>query len=348
MVVPFAFLENVILVEIALVIFIIILAYVLKYYFYLKTKKEKRIIDSMEQSIVSAVASQTPLSESAFPKSWRRLDLILPLFFKLDSTINSSYWLEMKATMVRTILLPIARKKFNSRLWMNRLHSAQCFELGMEDQDEIIVSTLLEDKIPLVHLHAAIAAIKFSSVTLINLIINAMAKKRRLSQTVYLKVFDMAAPHSKQFISDRMNTENDPFIRSTCYKILSNYKDTATPMDTSADIHSNNMELRLAAIRYTAYADKSNAVPLLVSLLSDPHWEVRAASNRLLGELNATQAIDEISNCLKDQVWWVRVNAATTLKNFGEIGIKVLNEQDPKSDLYAYETAMHVLNKSLT
>lgn len=348
MVVPFAFLEKFILVEIALVVFIIILAYALKYYFYRKANNDKRISNQIQESIVSAVASQSSLSESTFPKSWKRLDIILPLFFKLDSTIDSPHWPEMKATMARTILLPVARKKFDSRRWMNRLYSAQCFELAMEDQDEAIISFLLEDKIPLVHLHAAIAAIKFSSASLINLVINAMAKKRRLSQTVYLKVFDLAAPHSQQFIIDRLNTENDPFIRATCYKILMNFKDKLPAIDTTNDINANNMELRLAAIRYTAFADKSHAVPLLVSLLSDTRWEVRAASNRLLGELNATQAIDEISHCLKDQVWWVRVNAANTLKSFGEIGIKVLNEQDPSVDLYAYETAMHVLNKPLT
>ena len=257
----------------------------------------------------------------------------------------SQYWPEMKKDS-QCCTITIARNKYQSRIWMNRLLSTQCFELWMRNQDEEIICKLLEDNIPLIQLHATIAALKFSTIKLINLVINIMSKRGRLGQAVYLKVFDIATPQTREFVGDRLKTEKDYFVRATCYKILMTFKEYNASIDTSADIHSNNMELRLASMRFTSLAQKSDAIPLMISLLSDPQWEIRAASNRILGDLHASQAIPEITNGLRDKNWWVRVNAANTLKGFGKAGLQILNAQDPVKDIYAYETAMHVLNKT--
>lgn len=346
MTVPYVLLEWIIRIEILFVIFLIIITYALKYYFNLQSNRDKRISDEIESHLDKIAIENVTVNADHFPERWRRLDILLQLIFKLDTTMKSHAWPEMKQTIATIILLPIARKKYASRIWMNRLLSSQCFELWMENQDEEIVCKLLDDKIPIIHLHATIAAIKFSSIKLINLVINNMAKRRRLGQAVYLKIFDQAAPQARQFIEDRLKTERDFFVRATCYKILITFKEFNTDIDTTADIRSSNMELRLSAMRYCSLAQKNDAIPLLISLLSDPQWEVRAASNRLLGDLHASQAISEIANGLKDKNWWVRVNAANTLKGFGETGLQILNAQDPVQDKYAYETAMHVLNKS--
>jgi hypothetical protein len=346
MIVPYGLLEWIIKIEIIFVILLIIITYLLKYYFNNKAKKIKRISDEIENYLTIAISEDKPINPEQFPKDWRRLDILLQLIYKIDSAIDSPAWITIKKTMAHTLLLPIARKKYNSYFWMNRLLSVQCFEFWMENQDEEKVCRLLEDKIPLVHLHATIAAIRFSSIKLVNLVINIMSKKRRLGQAVYLKVFDIATTQTKEYVEDRLKTENDFFVRATCYKILMTFKEYNTTIDTSADINSSNMELRLAAMRFTSLAQKSEAIPLMISLLSDPEWEVRAASNRILGELHASQAMPEIANSLRDKNWWVRVNAANTLKGFGDTGLQILNSQDPVKDKYAYETAMHVLNKT--
>lgn len=346
MIVPYGLLEWIIKIEILFVILLIIVTYVLKYYFVVKAKKIKRISDEIETHLITTVQENKPVNAELFPKEWRRLDILLQLLFKLDLTIKSPSWTGIKQNIADVILLPIARKKYKSHFWMNRLLSIQCFELWMEMQDEDIVCKLLEDKIPLVHLHATIAAIKFSTIKLVNLVINIMSKRRRLGQAVYLKVFEIATPETKEYVEERLKTEKDFFVRATCYKILMTFKEYNTAIDTSTDVHSSNMELRLAAMRFTSLAQKSESIPLMISLLSDPQWEVRAASNRILGELHASEAIPEISNGLRDKNWWVRVNAANTLKGFGEAGLQILNAQDPVKDRYAYETAMHVLNKT--
>lgn len=344
---PYNLLEWIIKLEIILIFLLIIITFISKFYFNFKAKRNQRISNEIEKHLTLVIEGKTPLNAENFSKQWRDLNILLLVMFKIDNTINTSVWTEIKETIADIVLLPIAREKYKSRIWMNRLLSTQCFELWMSAQDENEVCKLLEDKIPLIHLHATIAAIKFSSEKLINLVINIMSARRRLGQAVYLKIFEIAPPQTKDIVENRLKAEKDFFVRATCYKILMELKDYNAILDIDADIYSTNMELRLSAMRYTSLANKDHAIPLLIKLLQDPQWEIRAASNRLLGDLHATKAIPEITNTLKDKNWWVRVNAANTLKNFGEEGLMVLNAQDPKKDKYAYETAMHVLNKTI-
>ncbi len=347
MIVPYTLLKNIIWIEISLVILIIIITYSLKFLFYLNERHKKRLSEQIEFYLSTFLLTKQSFSEKDFLKQWKRLDLVLPIIYKIDQTNHDESWNAVRDAVVRNVLLPIARKKYDSYRWMNRLLSVQCFEIAMDDHDEEMVCNLLMDKIPLIHMHAVIAAVRHSTITMINIVISSMAEKRRLGQTVYLKVFEQAAPHTRDFIESRLNMETNPYTRATCFKILLEFpmSQSELSIDTSADINSPNIELRLAAIRFTAYAHRENAIPLLIELLSNESWETRATCARLLGDLNSKSVIPELTKCMKDPVWWVRVNAANSLKNLGDEGLNVLHTQDPNVDLYAYETAMHVLNK---
>lgn len=347
MIVPYRLLENIIWIEILLVVLIIIIAYLLKFLFYLSERHHQRLTAQIEFYLSTIMVSSQPLSEQNFLKQWRRLDLVLPVIHKFDLIHQDQAWKTLKETITETILLPIARKKYNSYRWMNRLLSCQCFEIAMSEHDEEIVCSLLLDKIPLVHMHAVIAAVKHSTITMTNMVITSMAEKRRLGQSVYLKIFELAPLKTRDFVISRLSMEENPYTRASCYKILLTFPltESESSISTTADINSPNIELKLAAIRFTAYSHKKNSIPLLTELLSSENWETRATSARLLGDLNSNTVIPELTNCLKDPVWWVRVNAANSLKNLGNDGLTVLYAQDPNVDLYAYETAMHVLNK---
>lgn len=345
MIAPYRLLEWIIWIEILFVVLLIIITFLLRFYFYLRAKHNLHIANEVKVYLEKIVRENGKINTSDFPKKWRSLDILLPLIFSLDNTIKSDSWLRTKKEVADSVLLPIARKKYKSYIWMNRLLSTQCFELWMEKEDEDHVAKLIDDKIPIIHFHAIVAAVKFGTPKLINHVIDNMSKKRRLGQTVYLKIFEEASPTVREYVEERFKSEKDNFARATCYKILMVFKEYNSSIDTVADMNSPNMELRLSAMRYTSLAKKENAIPLLLNLLSDPQWEVRAASIRLLGDLHAVDAIDQIADGLKDKSWWVRVNSANTLKSFGESGLAILNAQTPEKDKYAYETAMHVLNK---
>ena len=347
MIVASSLLKSVIIIEIALVFIIILLTFLLKGIFYLKIRRDKRIKQEIEDFMSGLFLSDSHFSSSVFLRRWKRLDLLMLSLSELDQTLDGPSWAFIKNELAAQVMLPLARKKSNSRRRVTRLLVAKCFALFMEKQDESVVCALLEDKTPMIHLHAAIASVKFGSPTTINAVINSMSHQRRLGQTIYLTVFETADPQIYKIIVQRMKTEHDPYLLTACYKILMLFPPGEVSVN-NADLNSETIDLQLAAIRFEAYTNGKQSIQRVTQMLTNPHWEVRAACCKLLGDLYATQALTELGDCLRDPIWWVRVNAANALKCLGDQGVHILKSQQTSDDLFAHETAMYVLNTPST
>jgi hypothetical protein len=330
------------------VIFLIIIAtYMISSIFFLQKHKEERIKNQIESYFKNVITNFSEAQSIFFPRRWRKMDLILPIIQKFDRMGIGDTWEKLRVQIIHKVLLPLARKKATSWFQIRRILSAQCFCLGMEEQDVEVVRGLLQDSVPIIYLNAAIAAINLGDELLINQIIDNMTPIRRLGQTIYLKLFDGAAPQIVKIVKTRLAQETDPYAKAICYKILMIFSKDSSRVVSSlcTDIHSDNIELQLSSIRYMAYNYSKQSISDLLKLSEDPRWEVRATSCRLLGELDAKQALEVLSRCLKDKVWSVRINAANALKSIGEEGVEILRIQNPQIDRFAYETAISVLNK---
>ena len=75
----------------------------------------------------------------------------------------------------------------------------------------------------------------------------------------------------------------------------------------------------------------------------DSDWEVRAEAIKGLQQLYAIQTIPKLAFLLNDPVWWVRLQAALTLKSFGNEGISILTTQDKEREPLAYEISQYTL-----
>ncbi len=75
---------------------------------------------------------------------------------------------------------------------------------------------------------------------------------------------------------------------------------------------------RMATITALADSGSDLAVPPLVTLLSSPRGEERAAAADGLGKLGAQRAIDQIKPLLQDEDFTVRVSAAASLYRLGD------------------------------
>ena len=72
---------------------------------------------------------------------------------------------------------------------------------------------------------------------------------------------------------------------------------------------------------------------------------MKVAALGCLGKLNAKSVISNIADCLSDSEWWVRITAGQVLKSMGDDGIRILNEQTPAKDKFAYDVAQSLLKK---
>jgi hypothetical protein len=341
----YGFLWAVIFFEIALVFFIVIIAFVYKFYYSSKAAKIKLHTQELRDYLESLIQGKDTFSEGAIHSTWKKMEIVLPVILEFEAKEKAPLWEKTKKELVNTVLLPLAREGAEDRYWVTRMLAAQSFQFDTNLEDTRYIVKLLEDKIPLIHLHAAMAAIIDGNKDAIFRLIEIMAKYNHYSHAIYLQLFEPSYTYIPDFIQEFLALNQDPLIRWVCYEILIKYPPIHNLDSIDEDVKSDNQELQINAIKYYKYAMGEKAVPKLLELLNTQKWGARVICLHCLGSLKATSVIPDIEKCLHDHVWWVRTAAAQALKQMGDEGLAVLNEQSEEKDRYAYDAAMHALNK---
>lgn len=335
--------EIIIIIEFVLVAVIVLLTYFLKGIYVFRETYNKKLITQIDDYLNNLIASNLPFNKKRFQRQWKKINIIVPIFQDFDTNKNNSSWQKIRNDFIHMVLLPLARDAASSKNWSLRLYASEVFSLDRLEQDDKFITELVKDDVPLVSINASKAAILHNCDEAVNFIITKMASERRLTQAIYMQTFDDAPPKTHAIIDKRLMTEKDPYARAACYNILAKYPPEKISWNMDADLESTNIELRLASIRFITKSKKKAAIPMLINLLDDASWEVQVVVIHCLNDLKAEEAISKLAICLHSLNWWVRLNAAQVLKNFGDSGVKVLKRIDATQDKYAYEMAQHVL-----
>jgi HEAT repeat protein len=264
--------ENIILIEFLAIAMVIIFCYVLKLFYFLKRKRKKQYTALIESHLLELVSTKKPFSKSNFPPSWMKMDVLVIIINKLDRNISSPEWGKIRMSLLHSVVLPLARRAANSYYWILRFYAAESFSLAGEAQDEKLILSLVNDKVPLVYLNALTAALNYGAERAIDVIIKKMAQERALTQGAYLQAFSTVSSTTRPLIEKYLQKSIEPFERATCYKILNQYPADKITWDLTEDIQSNNLELKIATIRFIAYNHLKNVIPILIKLLQDPEW----------------------------------------------------------------------------
>lgn len=337
--------QYIIIIEFALIFILVLSTYLLKGLFNIRSRQRQKYTEGMEDFFKTLIKNTAQYDPSKFKKAWYKIELIIPVLEKLSKEHSHTIWRNILQDFCNKTLLPLARKNIKSRNWALRYYVAQSFSLCYEKADESNIVNLLNDTVPLVFYAALRPALLSRSENCINAIITRLSGENWITKSLFLQVFE-TAPTTTRFIVERyLMRAVEPHIRATCYNILLEFPNGKLRWDMSKDLHSNFMNLKLAAIKYVAHVKKKKSIPILIDLLSDTQWEVRTVATRLLGELNAIQASTALAKCLRDPDWWVRLAAAQSLHSLGKQGDAILNSQDRTLYPDAYRVANHVLNR---
>jgi HEAT repeat protein len=76
-------------------------------------------------------------------------------------------------------------------------------------------------------------------------------------------------------------------------------------------------EVRLHVARALRRHAEPETVPVLLKLLTDDDWRVRAQAARALGALRVISAAAPLAEAVRDRAWWVRYRAALALAQIG-------------------------------
>ncbi|HBI22517.1 MAG TPA: hypothetical protein DDY37_08080 [Legionella sp.] len=352
----FSVVKTVAIGQFLLVILLLLFAFGIKMFTYYRAAYLNALKQSIRRLMKHGIEQPADFDLKSIMRYKKHTDILIQMIHQFDVAPVGENWMHLRVTLMDLILIPTARVMAQSRQWYKRYLACLAFQLSSHKIDTNLIVRLINDPVPLVAMNAAIFAVNAYSQEMIDALIDTFSQGRRVQQSLYAQIISSAHSTIIPLVKNRLSREQDPFIKAFCYRTLTYLPsdfDVVTTVDAEidfnlvttvyADLNAENVDLKVAVLYYLYHFDPRASGKVLVSHLNDAHWEVRAKSAKLLGELGDALYAFELDKCLKDPEWWVRMNAAEALGALGEEGMLILKNQTPDGDQYAYDAAMRVL-----
>lgn len=305
--------------------------------------RRKLIQEQISSIIQTALLNEQPLESIIIPDKFCQFRNLVEVLEKFDQRFNDKRWTDIKEFIVSTYLGSKIENYTSSFSWFKRQLAARACLLCPHKAEENILKKLLDDSRYLVRVTAAVCITQTDYRHLFYEVLQKMSHETALSQFPYRDALMQINQEKYQWLELLLKEETDPAIVAICLDILTtrytrNMLDIVKPF-----VNVENRVCRTLAIKALGNIPSSESIQLLKSHLIDSDWEIRAECLIGLQKLYAIQTIPEIRYLLNDPVWWVRLQAALALKNFGKQGIDVLNSQEVNQEPLAHEIAQYTL-----
>ncbi len=169
----------------------------------------------------------------------------------------------------------------------------------------------------------------------------------RLLEQPLVEALSAASPAQVQALLELLSSAADPCVRRL---VLTSAARTAPALSLARipeAIASPEKEVRIGAcLAAGMLATEELVPPLLTALTGDAAFEVRAHAAKALGRMRAPAAMPALCRGMEDRAFWVRQNAAASLREFGEEGRRLLEEiAAAGKDRFAADTARQELHR---
>jgi len=333
-----------IIIEFSLVALLIAFSYILRIlYFFIKKKREESK-EAFREILHHAMISGAAFDFNAIRKRWHDLHVLLVWIKEMDEANLGDQWQEQRKSLIKQVILPLARKYSHSRLWPKRLQAAKAYTLDHEVEDEDNIIHLLRDPVPLIHYEAMLCVRKLGTTKMVDSFIDLMSHEPRRSRVIYHNTCAGIAEKTYDHILNRLNKASDENVRASCYELLVlHHGPSFRSPRVYDDILSESPRLSIAAILFVRKEKDVNAIPAVKQAIKREEPDVVSEAIVALKDLGAIEDILGVSNLLSSHHWWVRFNAAFALKSIGEQGEAVLMEHKNSKDKHVREIVEYVL-----
>ena len=287
--------------------------------------------------------SKAPIEDFKIPSNLLNFRDLVEEVEEFDHRFTDKRWYDIKERIFDLYLRKTAERKSKSWYWLNRQLAARAFLLCPQKTPEEDLKRLLHDSKYLVRIVAAVCITKTSFKNLFFDMINVMSKETKLSQFPYRDALVDIDQQKFKWLEELLSTTTNPSVKAICLDILSTRVTADFLHLLRPYFKSDDRECRILAIKALGNIPSQESLDILMDHLEDSDWELRAISIGGLHKLHATRAIPKLRELLNDPIWWVRLQAALTLKDFGEEGVKILKTQDEKATPAAFEIAQYTL-----
>ena len=305
----------------------------------IRTHRQEQISNIIE----AVIFKKNNLEQLKIPHNLCRYRDLVEVLEKFDQRFNDPLWKATKEKIVSTYLLPHAARYAASYSWFKRQLAARSYLLCPERAEKSVLTKLLNDSRYLVRVATAVCITQTSHQDLFYSVIRKMSRETILSQFPYRDALLQVNQEKYTWIEALLATESDNAVIAICLDILSTRYSHNLFSIVRPFVTSSNHECRILAIKALGNIPSGEAVEVLIRHLEDSDWEIRADAIISLQKLYAVQSIPKLNLLLNDPIWWVRLQAALTLKIFGKKGAEALNAQDQSDKPKAYEIAQYVM-----
>lgn len=329
--------------ELAIMMLCVLAIIVIKCITKVITGNRNRIQDKLSDLIEQHLVQEKNLDDLVIPPIMRQYRNLVEVLEKFDHRFNDLRWLGIKDKINSSYLLPRASRFASSYSWVKRQLAARSCLLSPHLANTAVVSKLLGDARYLVRVAAAVCVTKMSSQELFFRVIKMMSEETSLAQFPYRDALIQVNEEKYEWIASLLSTVADNKIRAICLDILTARYSSGLFSLVKPFMNSEHRPCRLLAIKALGSIHSEEAIEILIGHLDDSEWEIRAESIIAMQKLYVTRTIPRIKKLLHDPIWWVRLQAALALKNFGQKGIDILTSEDLKEEPKAYEIAQYAL-----
>lgn len=236
-------------------------------------------------------------------------------------------------------------RDLRSSRWQRRAMALRRL-LFVADADDLDAILERKDDLQPIRLMAAFILGRVSEPTELLEILNHLRLPHRLMEQSIHSILAEADPRIVRGILSRWDQVRDPRLRRVLLVFAADrMPDACVPWLPVAAAHPD-LEIRIGACVVAGRLPLPECSDLLASLLQDPHWQVRARAARAAAGRQDDALVAPLRRGLRDPFFWVRQNAAASLRALGEEGFHALSavaRRDP--DRFAMDAARQELQR---
>jgi hypothetical protein len=334
-------LDLVMLLELALLIFAVVVFFAHGLWLFLTEKKTLQEMAAARDSLAHLLTRATINIEEI--ETLRRMprDVQVAAFLEISRNLTGTGKDRLRFIAREVLLLDRARKLCESPRWPRRLRGARL--LARMDVADPIVEKLLADPNPAVRAQAAEWAAAHPSPTVISAMLSMLAdpatQARFAVQDAMLRMGSIIADPLAAFLETHSGLPAESGLRVA--EALSETRFLPAGLHHSA---SDDSGVRVAAANLLGAIGGAESAERLTNLLKDPDSPVRAAAAHGLGRMHHWQSASQLAESLRDSTWRVRREAGFALRALGAPGALFLRRALKGSDAFASDMAQQVLD----
>lgn len=243
-------------------------------------------------------------------------------------------------------LKKVERYLNSSNIWKRKMGTYLAGEYRLDSLKETLLQQLNTQDNDLLFVTAK-SLIKIADTAYLRQILIEVSSDRRMSKNQVLSLLELVNGNSESILNDVMMLDNR-FLNVIALEEMGKRQYQSSVKWIRKAISVSDKELRIAALKASIRIGNSGDEDYLTDVLSlqtDPQWEVRAFLARFLKIVNTDESISLLKTYMSDENWHVRHNASESLFALEKKGRKALRQLLESEDPFARDAARAALQR---